>query len=171
MELQLKNVYFSERLSEETNAFTADVWFKGKKVGYAKNDGHGGCTYIHSYDGMREEFKKAEAYAKTLPDIVTDFKGKDGKPFVITSDLESQVEEMFTNWLDVKEIKKNEKKGIFYQKPNGVRATTYWKGWTIPKLLERPDGRALIIYHLAELIAEGNTILNTNLDGILPPKR
>jgi len=39
MKVELKNVKFSEHMSEETNAFTADVYVDGKKCGYAKNDG------------------------------------------------------------------------------------------------------------------------------------
>ena len=98
MELQLKNVYFSEQLSEETNAFTADIYYKGKKVAYAKNDGQGGATCINSY-GNYSTLKEVEGYAKTLPDIVTDFKKKDGTPFVIKADLETYVDELFTQWL------------------------------------------------------------------------
>ena len=58
MNLQLKNVHFSERLSQETNAFAADVFFNGKKVGYAENSGHGGCTNVGAYPEKRDEFKK-----------------------------------------------------------------------------------------------------------------
>lgn len=45
--VQLKRLQVHARLSEETTAFTADVWIDGKRVGYAKNDGHGGETFVH----------------------------------------------------------------------------------------------------------------------------
>jgi hypothetical protein len=169
MDLQLKQVKFSEHMSEETNAFTADVWFRGKKVGYAKNDGCGGCTFIHAYPEQLENFRKAESYAKSLPEIV--YVGLGGTdPLTIDSNLENQVDRLFENWLKKKEIQKYEKKGVYYQDPNGTRAYTYWKGWTIKKLLESPQGRAHIKNAIDRLQKGGNIILNTNLGSLLPQK-
>jgi hypothetical protein len=39
-------------MSEETMCFEAALFFDGKKVGYARNNGHGGCTdvYIEKQD-------------------------------------------------------------------------------------------------------------------------
>jgi hypothetical protein len=169
MELQLKNVYFSERLSEETNAFTADIFFQGKKVGYAKNDGQGGCTNITHYPEQREGFRKAEEYATTLPKIV--YEGRGGlKGFEVDSNLENQVDRLFENWVNKKEIQKYEKKGLFFQEPNGRRSTISWKGFTIKKLLEHPQGKDVLQKKILKLQKEGNTILNTNLGSILPQK-
>lgn len=63
MRIELKNVVYSERLSEETAAFAAIVYVDGKKRGEAKNDGHGGMTFIHPPELARE----IEVYAATLP--------------------------------------------------------------------------------------------------------
>lgn len=99
--LELKNVHFSERLSQETNAFAADIFFNGKKVGYAENDGYGGCTNINCYPKSRDEFNKACEYAKSLPEIV--YEGRGGlKGFSIESNIENQVDELFTQWLEKK---------------------------------------------------------------------
>lgn len=62
MKIELKNIKFSEALSEETNAFVADVYVNEQKVAYAKNDGHGGCTFYHAYEGMRELVEQAEQF-------------------------------------------------------------------------------------------------------------
>lgn len=67
MKIELKKFYFSERLSQETNAFTADVYINGVKAAYAENDGHGGCTNVRAYEGHRELVQKAEEYYKNLP--------------------------------------------------------------------------------------------------------
>ena len=53
MQIELKNIKFFEAMSEETNAFVADVYVNKVKVAYAKNDGHGGCTFYHAYEGKR----------------------------------------------------------------------------------------------------------------------
>ena len=47
MKFELKAIKWSEALSQETNAFTANVYINGKNVGYARNEGFGGCTGVH----------------------------------------------------------------------------------------------------------------------------
>lgn len=166
MKLQLKNVHFSERLSQETNAFAADIHYNGKKVGYAENDGHGGCTNVNCFSETIDAFNEAEAYAKTLPKIV--YEGYRGlKGFEIDSNLEALVDRLFENWLAKKEVQKESAKGIFIQKPNGVRATITWKGFNIAKLLKHPKGEELIRVQLLKTQSEGNKVLNTNLGSLL----
>lgn len=166
MKLELKNVYFSERLSQETNAFSADVYFQGKKFATAENDGHGGQTFIRPLPNKLDVFKEANEYAKELPEIKFESSFSDSKTFSIASTLENQVDELFLQWLEVKELKKQSNKGIFYQKPDGTRSILTFKGYTIPKLLKIYGGDALIKKHLKRLKSEGNVILNTNLGGL-----
>lgn len=45
--VELKKVQFSERMSEETYCFSADIYFNGKNIGYCENRGHGGSTDVH----------------------------------------------------------------------------------------------------------------------------
>jgi hypothetical protein len=63
MMIEIKNVVYSERLSEETAAFSATIYINGKKRGDAKNAGHGGMTMIFP----RELAEEIEAHAKSLP--------------------------------------------------------------------------------------------------------
>lgn len=65
MKLELKNFKSNERMSDETNCFTADMWVNGKKIGMAMNRGHGGPTDMHYTDV--EAGKAFEAYCKSLP--------------------------------------------------------------------------------------------------------
>jgi len=75
MKIELKKISFSERMSEETNCFAADLFINGKKVGYVKNDGRGGCTDYHANTSCASGFTRvnieliaeAEKYCKTLP--------------------------------------------------------------------------------------------------------
>ena len=46
MQFELRRVSYSATLSQETSAFTADIWVDGKKAGSAENHGTGGCTNI-----------------------------------------------------------------------------------------------------------------------------
>jgi len=46
LKLELKAIKYSKTLSEETDAFTANIYISNKKAGYAKNTGNGGCTEV-----------------------------------------------------------------------------------------------------------------------------
>lgn len=48
--VSLKKLNVHEDMSEETLCFSADVYFNGKKVGVAKNDGRGGCANFYGTD-------------------------------------------------------------------------------------------------------------------------
>src|SRR4051812_38482510 len=46
MNIELRKVQYAAFMSEETNAFEAEVWINGKKEGRAHNQGHGGPTSV-----------------------------------------------------------------------------------------------------------------------------
>ena len=47
--ISLANFEWYERMSEETNAFCADLILDGIKVGECSNEGRGGCANYHAY--------------------------------------------------------------------------------------------------------------------------
>jgi len=49
----IKGLKVAKYLSEETTAFAASITKNGKVVGDAKNDGHGGSTFVH-VNGIKE---------------------------------------------------------------------------------------------------------------------
>lgn len=113
MKIEIKNIKTAEHLSKETNAFTADIFVGGKKVGYARNDGRGGCTDYNRYpgDGNMEAIKKAEEYCKTLPNKV--YPAMFGSPELsVKMDLETFIDDAIEQHLDKKEKAKLEKKMV-----------------------------------------------------------
>jgi hypothetical protein len=69
MKIELKNIKIYSAMSEETTAFTADIYVNGEKVGYARNDGRGGCTDYTVYDVKHiPVINDAEKYCEKLPD-------------------------------------------------------------------------------------------------------
>ena len=104
MKIELKNVKINEAFSEETTCFMADVHINGKKVAYAKNDGHGGCTFYHAYEGQRELLEQAEKFCKGLPKEKFDFGG--GRVHEFEQSLESVIDKL----LGEKELEKERKK-------------------------------------------------------------
>ena len=85
MKIEVKKIKHSPSLSEETNAFVADLYIDDEKVGTCKNSGQGGSTDIYpEYSTnedrtkyFRKKIKQAEAFCKTLPGIKSSFGDKD----------------------------------------------------------------------------------------------
>lgn len=51
--ITLKRFSHYPRMSEETEAFNADLAYEGVVIGSAKNEGHGGCTFVYLNDKGR----------------------------------------------------------------------------------------------------------------------
>ena len=164
MDVQLKNIKFAEHMSEETNAFTADVYYKGKKVGYTKNDGRGGCTFTHPYSiELRPLLNECEEYCKGLPPHKVTFQGKE---HTLNMDLELVVDTLFEDWLNEKEKKKVERKmknSLLWGVP---KSSSYQQVKFKRPLSEIP--KPLLQNYIDKYkteFKEGEVYLNTNLDG------
>jgi len=78
VKVELRKVKIARSLSEETTAFTADLWVDDKHIGYVKNSGHGGNNQIdHRYDGKglntRDEVRAFSAWCKEQPPHVSEY--------------------------------------------------------------------------------------------------
>ncbi len=166
MDIKLKNLKHARNLSEETNAFTADVYVDGKKVAYAKNDGHGGNTMVREYPepGCRETLDKAEAYAKTLPPIIHD-------DFELPMDLEFFIDELVDGDLKEKEqarFKKKMEKEMLTGIVVGVPDTGKYGFYNLRKPLSTiPKGQLHAhILSIRTKLKKGEKVLNTNLEAL-----
>ena len=65
MKIELKKIKVSASLSQETNAYTAEIWINGVKRGTVENHGQGGPDEVYP----RELEQEINEYAKTLPKI------------------------------------------------------------------------------------------------------
>jgi hypothetical protein len=165
MKIELKNFKYYAGMSEETNAFTADVYADGKKIAYAKNDGHGGSTYYHAEPKNRTLLEQAEAYCKSLPD-----QKPEGYTFVIKMDLEQMIDDLVTEKLLEQDKKKQQKRmetEIQIGVPNGMsyRTVSFGRGKKVP-LSQIP--RATLQKAVDDLKAKypNEQILNTNLQAL-----
>jgi hypothetical protein len=166
MQIELKNIKFSEALSEETNAFVADVYVNKVKVAYAKNDGHGGCTFYHAYLGKGEVVKQAEDFCKALPPLK--YGGME-----LPMSLEMKIDNLLSDWLKAKDQAKFDKKlqkdmltSLCIKTPNGYTQLTWKSGSrniTIAELVSVPNGREVLKKTIAQAKAEGKEVLNTNI--------
>lgn len=168
MKIELKNIKTYPALSEETTAFSAEIFIDGRKAGYAKNDGHGGCTEYHSYPSFHDAILKAHEFLAEQADIV--YPNSDGTgEFSVKSNMENWIDFQIANKENEKFQKKLQKdmlKGICYGNVM-MYATVYWKNHTLDQLLNSPVGKELIQKKVNELKANGETILNKNLVGIV----
>lgn len=155
--IKLKNVKYSERFSEETYAFQADIFFDNKKIGYCINRGTGGSTDCNLWNGeakTKEAFKKMEEYCDSL--------GIEG----YGNKLEWVVDDLFQNWLINQSIKKDEKKGILYGDTKKYTIQTFISnGKRIPMadLIKKEEGIKVLKNFCSKIKEEGHTVLNTNL--------
>ena len=161
MKIELKSIRFSEAMSEETNAFTANLYVNGKLAGYCKNTGQGGCTDYYGIEKASSDIiKEAEAYCESLPDI-------DYGTFTIKNNLEHTIDQLLEDWLKAKETKKLERKmktcilvGIPNDSSYGVY--NFKQPLSNVKLVLLQDS----IKRIKNNLHKGEVILNTNLTAL-----
>jgi hypothetical protein len=96
--ITLKRFQHYPRMSQETEAFNADLAYEGVTVGSAENDGHGGCTFVHLNDKGR-----------SIPDLVEANKLSEIDDNSLTSIVDELVEKaIHAKWVE-KQRKKTEK--------------------------------------------------------------
>lgn len=167
MKIELKKIKFSESLSEETNAFTADIYVNGKNVGYCKNDGHGGSTFYHANSlSTKIILQNAEKYCQSMPPLITSY----GK---LDMSLELMIDELFDKWLKAKDdakfqksLKKDMLKGLCLKTHNGYEIKTWssnGKKIDLETMLFTTSRRNIVKKAIEEAKLEGREILNTNL--------
>ena len=168
MKITLKSFKHSPSLSEETIAFTANIYADGKLVGHASNRGHGGNTDCFPANNKREEFQKVVQFCLTLPE-------KDYGDFTLPSDIERVVDDLVDEMLEAKEKKSFETKckkamltGIVFKQKNEVDSysvITFKNKLTIADLLKTTQGINALTKAVIDIKAKGRgiEILNTNL--------
>ena len=176
MKIELKKIEFSERMSQETNCFVANLYINGKHVGEARNEGFGGPTdYTPTYSEDKKIFARnmmiigdAERYCASLPRKQYEFNGHVSE---FAQSLETVIDDLFTDWLKARYEKKMQgdmKKGILVGSAD-CYSMIYWKSYSLEFLCNNKQGRELVKNKLAELKREGRPILNTNIPAELYP--
>lgn len=173
MNIELKNIHHYPRMSEETEAFVADIFIDGQKIGYAKNEGHGGNTDYRGYNAKTNEIlRQADEYCKTLPPKIYD--DKDGsEPLTIDMNLENFIDNLFYEYLDNKDKLKFERareKAMNDRLVIGINDNEYGTiklSKPVNELLQFEQGeeylKNMIAKHLAPKIKEGHRLLNNNI--------
>ena len=167
MKIELKKISFYEKMSEETNCFRAEVYINGKNVGYAKNDGQGGCTWVYPDNQAGQKLvDEAEAYFKSLPP--TKHTIGDSTVFLNPS-LDGHIDELLEEHLRKKDeikFKKKMEKDMLTGLLIGT-ATSYkkytWGKFTIAAVLMHQNGKETLRNAIKKYSVDGNRVLNTNI--------
>lgn len=183
MQIELKNIKVAEHMSEETTAFTADLYVDNKKIAFIKNDGRGGSTYYQQY--KQEDapiLRQAEEYCKALPPAVYPGSLTDGNSFEIPMNLENYIDDLLDKHLQKKDLEKFHSKMVKHQEDSilfGIPDKEYSRlkfKRPIAELLRSEQGTEAIKKAIQEKVIpnlkEGMVILNTNLPpALMQPER
>ncbi|PIF45319.1 hypothetical protein CLU96_2321 [Chryseobacterium sp. 52] len=171
MKIELKNIQFSEHLSEETNAFAASLYIEGIKAGTASNRGRGGATdYRSSDDRGKKLIAEAEAYCKSLPPEKFNSGGKD---HLMEMNLEGYIDKLLLTHLGEKDKKQFQKKveramdkGVVVGIP-GKEFTLWAFNLPMEKVLQHPKGpetiKSMLVKDILPKLIGENIIMNTNI--------
>lgn len=146
MKIELKKIHYSKALSQETAAYTAEIWVNGKKAGDVRNQGEGGMSMIYP----RTLEADLAAYAKTLPATV--YPASSGLPaMTLTPTADSVIDDLLHDHLDAKDLKRKMKTKVVFTVSDGklyeTRGLTRPTGTDVVKVLnDLPFDEALAIY-------------------------
>lgn len=130
MKFELRKITHNERLSEETNCYSADLYVDGVLTAHVGNRGHGGCDEQRPAKGKShkdleaiEAWIKANMPSETVRDMVID-----GKPLVIEPSLEHVCGDLLTAHLIERDIKKALAKTVCFAVPGEGSGIRNYKG-------------------------------------------
>ncbi|WP_165044910.1 hypothetical protein [Dysgonomonas sp. ZJ709] len=173
MKIELKNIKHSEELSDDSNAFSANLYVNGKFIATCTDNGNGGEINIKANKGCEAILREAKDFAKTLPK---------NEEYDLEMDMELVIGGLVEDDLFKKEVKKvvrkeeklnivcgnskSELKLIFYENLSKKKIP-------IQTLLSIPSEKIKLQKRITSLIADGYTIYNKNIpremiDGDIP---
>lgn len=98
MKIELRRVHHSEQLSQETTAYTADIWIDGELAFHARNEGTGGADFFHKMGRWNVEEVDAWLKANRPPRILGDA--------TLDHDLEIEVSDLLLHAVESRRLKR-----------------------------------------------------------------
>jgi len=160
MKIELGKFKHYSRMSEETIAFSADLYINDLKAGTCENTGKGGCTDIRPDKDKRDLVQQAEKYFASLPNKEYDFMNQH---FSTPQTLESHVDDLVSDILETKEIQRLQKKNFVLKKEDQMYTVALPNKYTIEELLKVKQGREYIRKNIDTFTKEGYKVINLNV--------
>jgi len=125
--IEMKNISYYARGSEETPCYNATVYINGKKAVEVSNDGHGGSDRQHTWheNGFRlQEINEwcVEKFGQSTWEY-------NGKTYSTDLDLEHYCHQELYNWLDTKALKKELKKNYVCVEQDKMKDKEFLVTW------------------------------------------
>lgn len=126
--IEVKNISYYARGSEETPCYNATVYINGFKAIEVSNDGCGGCDRQHTYPEMqRGLLQKVNEYC--VEKFGQETWEYNGKTYSTDLDLEHYCHQELYNWLDAKELKKELKKNYVCVEKDKMKDEEFLVTW------------------------------------------
>lgn len=163
MKIELKNIKHSEELSDDSNAFSANLYVNGKFIATCTDNGDGGGINIKANKGCEAILREAGVYAMTLPK---------NEEFDLDMDLELFIGQLVDAYIEEKEFKKSVKSlevnNIVFGNRNKELYSTWFtaggkKKVPIATMLSTPSTKEKLAKRITDLKNKGNQIFNTNI--------
>ena len=124
--IELRKISHNASLSEETFAYTAQVWANGVHICDVSNHGHGGCDMQYPAKGKTHKDVTAlnDLIKATFPKEDTGME-LDGKPFIMEPSLESVCHGLVSEWLIEKDLKRLLKRTVAFMPADKNEVRTY----------------------------------------------
>ncbi|MDF0490232.1 hypothetical protein PX554_19060 [Sphingomonas sp. H39-1-10] len=98
MKIELRKVHYSAALSQETAAYTAEIWIDGELAFHARNQGTGGADFYHRVGRWTEADVDAWLKANRPPHALDDF--------TCDHDLELEVSDLLARWSEGRRLQR-----------------------------------------------------------------
>ena len=108
VKLEVKNITYYERGSEETPCYNATVYVNGKKAVEVSNDGQGGCDRQHTYPECQFDIRQIDKWC--VEKFGQETWEYNGNTYSTDLDLEHYCHQELYKWIDTKALKKEMKK-------------------------------------------------------------
>ncbi len=120
MQLTVKNYKRVEWASEETDCFTASLYVDGKRVGTARNDGHGGPDY-YEFESREAETRFEAAVAEWVDSVKHEPRWQldDGRCFADAECCVGEACAAFRREREMKRALKGYEKVVRIERPSG----------------------------------------------------
>jgi len=125
--IEMKNISYYKRGSEETPCYNATVYINGKKAVEVSNDGHGGSDRQHTYPQCAFNLREINDWCiNTFGKSTWEY---GGKTYSTDLDLEHYCHDELYNWLDAKELKKELKKNYVCVEKDKMKDEEFLVTW------------------------------------------
>lgn len=163
LRLTVKNYKRAEWASEETDCYEASLYLDGKRIGTARNDGHGGCD-VFAFLTPKAKSQFEEYVTEWLASVQDDPKYQiDGECYADADSLVAEACAIFRRNKEMKRRAKGYASVVRIERPRGYMTEIFEyslpAGYEVAEIIseKREDGDNVFVYDAESGVTEWNT--------------